>query len=186
MCIRDRQHPEQTLPLLSRVYPYLLSKQWETRVTAARAVGGIVSHAPLWDPNADDEESKNPQTQQPLGPESAKVKIEEEMKVKLEELSHTDEWNELQDDTHYFTLNSWKISELLKSGKSLLAASANDYESKALNINNNGSADIEQDDANNVKHLKKEDSFADLKKENSTDSLADEDTVCLLYTSRCV
>lgn len=172
-----KQHPEQTLPLLSRVYPYLLSKQWETRVTAARAVGGIVSHAPLWDPNADDEESKNPQTQQPLGPESAKVKIEEEMKVKLEELSHTDEWNELQDDTHYFTLNSWKISELLKSGKSLLAASANDYESKALNINNNGSADIEQDDANNVKHLKKEDSFADLKKENSTDSLADEDTV---------
>lgn len=86
------------------------------------------------------------------------------MKVKLEELSHTDEWNELQDDTHYFTLNSWKISELLKSGKSLLAASANDYESKALNINNNGSADIEQDDANNVKHLKKEDSFADLKR----------------------
>ena len=38
-----KQHPEDILSLLSRVYPFLLVKKWETRVTAARAVGAIVS-----------------------------------------------------------------------------------------------------------------------------------------------
>lgn len=110
------QHPEQILPLLSRVYPYLLSKQWETRVTAARAVGGIVSHANIWDPNDEDDqrgednETNDNEDNSSLDrhgsenmEESAKVKIEHDMKIKLEEATKTEEWDELQDETHYLS-----------------------------------------------------------------------------------
>lgn len=218
-----KQHPEQTLPLLSRVYPYLLSKNWETRVTAARAVGGIVSHAPLWDPNGEDDdlsvknEEKNSNSNINsnddsncnninsnindndddnnnddditnshnvdvkkeenglLEVDSAKVKIEQEMKVKWEELSHTEEWLNLQDDTHYLTLDNWNLSQLLKSGKTLLASSANEFDSNGLNTNI-GSTDDDNGQIPNTKQLKRGNSSSDLKKEQSVDSVTDEAT----------
>ena len=34
--------------------PFLRSRSWDTRVAAAKAIGGIVDNAPLFDPNADD------------------------------------------------------------------------------------------------------------------------------------
>ena len=48
-----KAHPDDTINLLGRVYPYLKSKKWETRISAARAFGGIVNNAPLWDPNSE-------------------------------------------------------------------------------------------------------------------------------------
>ncbi len=61
--------------LLSRVYPYLKSKKWETRIAAARAVGGIVSHAELWDPNKYDE---NPKIEEIIEDDLHKINIKEE------------------------------------------------------------------------------------------------------------
>lgn len=49
-----KQHPEDLLSLLSRVVPLLHSRTWETRVAAAKAIGGIVENAELYDPNKDD------------------------------------------------------------------------------------------------------------------------------------
>ncbi|GAO13149.1 uncharacterized protein UV8b_03548 [Ustilaginoidea virens] len=50
----QKQHPDELFNLLSRVVPYLRHKDWETRSTAAKAIGKIVENAPLYDPNADD------------------------------------------------------------------------------------------------------------------------------------
>ncbi|SCU84872.1 LADA_0D04346g1_1 [Lachancea dasiensis] len=136
-----KQHPEDTLSLLSRVYPFLMSKKWETRTTTARAVGGIVSNSPAWDPNADDVEdedhghsggeaalkveSSGPVRAEEL--ESAKVKLEHELRLKLEEVDDTKEWKTLQDDSNLFSLAEWSLHGVLKSGRVLLAASIDDY-----------------------------------------------------------
>lgn len=147
-----KQHPEDTLSLLSRVYPFLLTKRWETRITAARAVGGIVSHSYAWDPNGDDDSGSDVSpAAAPAGSasdfatqvkqeelaadvasvtgvgENAKVKLEQEMRLKLEQLDESDEWKSLQDDSNLYSLSQWKLNEVLKSGKVLLASSVNDY-----------------------------------------------------------
>ncbi|EDO18623.1 hypothetical protein Kpol_1048p54 [Vanderwaltozyma polyspora DSM 70294] len=128
-----KQHPEDILLLLSRVYPYLLSKKWETRVTAARAVGGIVANAEIWNPNKDDEDNntidinvKNETDiiQTDEFQENAKIKIEKDMQLKLEEI---DEDELLDGDKPYYSLSNWNLYELFKTGKTLLASSINDF-----------------------------------------------------------
>ncbi|KAF2125919.1 hypothetical protein P153DRAFT_400046 [Dothidotthia symphoricarpi CBS 119687] len=54
----QKQQPDGLINLLGRVIPYLRSKSWETRVAAAKAIGGIVANAEKFDPNADDEPVK--------------------------------------------------------------------------------------------------------------------------------
>ncbi|KAF2738756.1 hypothetical protein EJ04DRAFT_509327 [Polyplosphaeria fusca] len=55
----QKQHPDELFNLLTRVIPYLRSKSWDTRVAAARAVGGIVGNAEKFDPNAEDDPVKS-------------------------------------------------------------------------------------------------------------------------------
>ncbi len=50
----QKQHPDELFNLLGRVLPYLRSHSWDTRTAAAKAIGGIVSNADKFDPNADD------------------------------------------------------------------------------------------------------------------------------------
>lgn len=50
----QKAHPHELFNLLGRVVPYLKSKQWETRLAAAKAIGGIAEHVAQFDPNADD------------------------------------------------------------------------------------------------------------------------------------
>jgi TATA-binding protein-associated factor len=54
----QKQHPDELFNLLGRVLPYLRSPSWDTRTAAAKAIGGIVSNAEKFDPNADEDESK--------------------------------------------------------------------------------------------------------------------------------
>lgn len=78
-------HPEETINLLGRVYPYLKSTKWETRVTAARAFGGIVNHSELWDPNSTNTIKKEHEFEEK---EETVVKIEEldeASRIKLEQ-----------------------------------------------------------------------------------------------------
>ncbi|WYZ40605.1 hypothetical protein EsH8_IV_000946 [Colletotrichum jinshuiense] len=51
----QKQHPDELFNLLSRVVPYLRHKDWETRSTAAKAIGKIIENAPLYDPNEDED-----------------------------------------------------------------------------------------------------------------------------------
>jgi TATA-binding protein-associated factor len=50
----QRQHPHELYNLLARVAPYLRNREWECRVAAGKAIGGIAENVPLWDPNAGD------------------------------------------------------------------------------------------------------------------------------------
>ncbi|AET40904.1 DNA-binding ATPase Ecym_7048 [Eremothecium cymbalariae DBVPG len=117
-----KQHPEEILSLLSRVYPYLMSRKWETRVTAARAVGGIVSQAKIWDPNQNDGDRD--------GVASAKIKLENEMTMKLEALDSNNDWKRMQDNSNLYRLAHWQLREIFKSGKTLLAANCDEYQSE--------------------------------------------------------
>ena len=148
-----KQHPEDILSLLSRVYPFLLVKKWETRVTAARAVGAIVSNAELWNPNDDDSDNREPNVKAeegittPINMEqagltnprikreeeepSAKIKIEDELKFKLEKMKEEGEMDLLNDDRPVYSLSQWHLGELFKSGKVLLSSGINDFSESA-------------------------------------------------------
>ena len=41
----QKAHPEELFHLLTRVVPYLRHKTWDTRIAAAKALGGIVDNA---------------------------------------------------------------------------------------------------------------------------------------------
>lgn len=166
-----KEHPEDILSLLSRVYPFLLVKKWETRVTAARAVGGIVCHAPVWDPNGEDDgdsdhEGKVKKEYEDEDEETnAKVKLEHEMKVKLEEAERDEAFLLQQDDSRpVFSLSDWNLHELLKSKKVLLASDMRDYSDDSnirkqprMNTSGNGSVYEDTREINNGNGLKKED-----------------------------
>lgn len=129
-------HPEEIISLLGRVYPYLKSPKWETRIAAARAFGGIVDHAELWDPNdpkiikkeeEGEELVKKELNQTSLIKEEVKIKQELEdefIKIKQEQ----DEELRKLDDTisNLITFESFDLAQLLKSGKRLLAAKSED------------------------------------------------------------
>ncbi|KAI1001863.1 TATA-binding protein-associated factor [Podosphaera aphanis] len=50
----QKAHPEDLFNLLTRVVPYLRHKIWDTRIAAAKALGGIVENAEKFDPNAEE------------------------------------------------------------------------------------------------------------------------------------
>lgn len=130
-------HPEEIISLLGRVYPYLKSLKWETRISAARAFGGIVNHAELWDPNdpavkQEDQiefDSQLIQDQIPQPSNSIKQEDdEEELKFKIKIKQEQDEELKKLDDTisNLISFESFDLPQLLKSGKRLLAAKSED------------------------------------------------------------
>ena len=81
--------------------PYLRHKDWDTRATAAKALGKIIENAPLYDPNEDEDQS--PTKQEPLH-ENSHVKKEEVNEPALP----------LED---YFTPATLDVSTILKYGR---------------------------------------------------------------------
>ncbi|EXJ92454.1 hypothetical protein A1O3_01005 [Capronia epimyces CBS 606.96] len=104
----QKQNPDNLFALLGRVLPYLQSKSWDTRTAAAKAIGGIVSNVPKFDPNADDPEPKY---------ESLKT---EHPPVKVEEKAH-----EADDLLQLATLD---VKMILRHGKKLLGSAGKEYE----------------------------------------------------------
>lgn len=115
-------HPEDIISLLGRVYPFLKADKWETRIAAAKAFGGIVAHAPQWDPNSDEAIEKEKQLQNiesaNAGDGEPAVKLEQDEELrKLDESLLT-----------LVTFESWNLHELLKSGKKLLASGGAEFD----------------------------------------------------------
>ncbi|KAI1082259.1 hypothetical protein F5B20DRAFT_29430 [Whalleya microplaca] len=108
----QKQHPEELFNLLSRVVPYLRHKDWDTRATAAKALGKIIENAPLYDPN-DDEDPAAVKKQEPLGDISV---------VKKEEADESP----LSSD-EYFRPEALDVSTILKYGRELLRTGNVDY-----------------------------------------------------------
>lgn len=105
----QKQHPDELFNLLTKVIPFLRSKAWDTRVAATKAVGGIVDHAPTYDPNEDEADVKPESNGH--GSNGADVKVED--------LSISDD--QLQ-------LESLDVASILKKGRPLLGSAGKEYD----------------------------------------------------------
>ncbi|POS85715.1 P-loop containing nucleoside triphosphate hydrolase [Erysiphe pulchra] len=99
----QKAHPEELFNLLTRVVPYLRYKTWDTRIAAAKALGGIVDNAEKFDPNADND-GKNGTHK--------KIKVELDMKKGL--------GVEIPINNDQLNLETLDIVSVLKYGKELL------------------------------------------------------------------
>lgn len=99
----QKAHPEELFNLLTRVVPYLRYKTWDTRIAAAKALGGIVDNAEKFDPNIDDHEESRI---------CDKIKTEPDIKKEL--------LVEIPPDNGQLNLETLDIVSILKYGKVLL------------------------------------------------------------------
>ncbi|KAI1330419.1 hypothetical protein F5Y16DRAFT_396387 [Xylariaceae sp. FL0255] len=111
----QKQQPEELFNLLSRVVPYLRHKDWDTRSTAAKALGKIIENAAFYDPNEDEGSADNQKEEPKAKEENGFVKKEEEGEPSLP----SDE---------YYNPETLHIASILKYGRELLRIGANvDY-----------------------------------------------------------
>jgi TATA-binding protein-associated factor len=120
----QKQHPDEVFNLLTRVIPFLRSKKWETRVAAAKAVGGIVSNAEKYDPNAEDE-AVNPEVK---GEANGHAKSEETNSSTLKAEENGNGSLLLNDDQ--LDLASLDLDMILEYGKKLLGSAGIEYNFK--------------------------------------------------------
>lgn len=122
----QKQHPEDLFNLLTRVIPYLRSKSWETRVAAAKAVGGIVANAQKFDPNEEDEPVKSESKSESNGhvkPEETNGPLKEENNGAVkEENGH--------DNSDLLELSTLDLGSILKYGRQLLGSAGKEYDYK--------------------------------------------------------
>ncbi|KAI9166802.1 TBP associated factor [Paramyrothecium foliicola] len=109
----QKQHPDELFNLLSRVVPYLRHKEWETRSTAAKAIGKIVDHAPLYDPNSEEAPSE-PKKEEDVA-ENGLIKKEEEKEQGI------------IDDDGLLKLGSLNVEDVLQYGRVLLRGGGIEY-----------------------------------------------------------
>ncbi|RAR03157.1 snf2 family dna-dependent atpase domain-containing protein [Stemphylium lycopersici] len=113
----QKQHPDELFNLLTRVIPYLRSKSWETRVAAAKAIGGIAANADRFDPNAHDQDESG----SPDG-----IKSESNGHVKKEENGES----ALPPLSHGLDLATLDLPSILKFGKVLASSGAKEHDYK--------------------------------------------------------
>ncbi|OWP06042.1 hypothetical protein B2J93_1799 [Marssonina coronariae] len=106
----QKAHPEELFNLLTRVVPYLRHKTWDTRIAAAKALGGIVDNSERYDPNAGD------------GFVKGGAKKEQDIIKKEEPL------DELPLAEGQLSLDSLDIASILKYGKELLRGGGKDID----------------------------------------------------------
>lgn len=114
----QKQHPDELFNLLSRVVPYLRHKDWETRSTAAKAIGKIVDNAPLYDPNEEDASSEPKKEENAT--ENGHVKKEEGDK----DINLADE--------DFLRFESLDVNSILTYGRELLRGGGIEYNLAAL------------------------------------------------------
>jgi TATA-binding protein-associated factor len=106
----QKQHPHELYNLLARVAPYLRNREWECRVAAGRAIGGIAENVPLWDPNSDD----NMQDVKPepvLGP----IKEEDETNLPTKPIL-------VDDGECRLCFNTFDPNQVMRNGEKLLGS----------------------------------------------------------------
>lgn len=108
----QKAHPEELFNLLTRVVPYLRHKTWDTRIAAAKALGGIVDNAEKYDPNADDGSVKGEPKKEENGDSIKKEEPVEEVPLADGQLS----------------LNDLDIVSILKYGRELLRGSGKEVD----------------------------------------------------------
>jgi TATA-binding protein-associated factor len=121
-----KQHPHDILNLISRVYPFLFHKKWETRISAAKAFGGIISHIPQWDPNSNDTDLMNNQISDisNLIDNYTDIKKEEDLDFdeKLNKMLNTDEYESM-----LVSFKDWNLNDILSSDCVLLSTTDDSF-----------------------------------------------------------
>ncbi|KAI9812170.1 MAG: TATA-binding protein-associated factor mot1 [Pycnora praestabilis] len=110
----QKQHPDELFNLLTRVIPYLKSKSWDTRIAAAKAIGGIVDNAEKFDPNVGDAQNKS----------DGNGKIDGFSAIKKER----DDVDDTSVSEDQLRLDHLDIGTILKYGKKLLGSAGKEYD----------------------------------------------------------
>uniref|UniRef100_A0A060TAG3 TATA-binding protein-associated factor mot1 n=1 Tax=Blastobotrys adeninivorans TaxID=409370 RepID=A0A060TAG3_BLAAD len=131
----QKNHPEDLLNLLSRVFPYLRSPKWDTRIATSRAIGGIVTNASKWDPNDNNTDVKTEPTVDPTGVSDAtKADGEDVNRVKPEpedpedQIKSEEEAKSKPDEEALLSFDTLDLSLVLKKGNKLLGSAGKEYD----------------------------------------------------------
>ncbi|CAK7264178.1 TATA-binding protein-associated factor mot1 [Sporothrix epigloea] len=115
----QKQHPEELFNLIGRVVPYLRHRDWETRSTAAKALGKIIEHSDAFDPNAGEDAANGSKLEKD---EQVRIDAANEDKtlhgVKKEE--PTTFSFERDDLYELYDLETLEVNAVLKYGRELL------------------------------------------------------------------
>jgi TATA-binding protein-associated factor len=126
----QKQQPEELFNILGRVVPLVRSKDWETRMTAAKAIGSILENAAAFDPNSDEPEVDND------GDVKAEVKDESEgtngVHIKNEDGPELAIKTEDLGSDECLTYDGLDLAEVLKFGRQLLRTGIVDLSVSAL------------------------------------------------------
>ncbi len=111
----QKAHPEELFNLLTRVVPYLRHKTWDTRIAAAKALGGIVENAEKYDPNS------------PIKDEPKKE--EDDFGIKKEEPV-----DEIPLAEGQLSLETLDVVSIIEHGKELLRGGGREYDYALANL----------------------------------------------------
>ncbi|KAJ1766321.1 TATA-binding protein-associated factor mot1, partial [Coemansia sp. RSA 1843] len=103
----QKQHPEELFRLLARVYEYVGSKSWDTRVAASQAVEAIIKEVSDWDPNGDEQDAAG-------NGNIVVVKKEEDISM--------------DDDSDMLTFAQFNVDSVIKHGRLLLGSAGREYD----------------------------------------------------------
>lgn len=100
--------------MLGRVFPYLKSKKWDTRISAARAIGGIVANTPKWAPNAIEEIHDEPEIKPDPGVKLESDDVKSEPKTEAE--------------NHLLSFDNFDLKNVIRHGGKLLGSAGKEYD----------------------------------------------------------
>lgn len=113
----QKQHPHELYNLLARVTPYLRNREWECRIAAGKAIGGIASNVLRWEPNSD--ESVQVQHDDETLPD---IKEEDELDIQT---SNSVPINCEGSSSNQLRFDAFDPIQVLRNGRKLLGSSGN-------------------------------------------------------------
>lgn len=132
LALVQKAHPHEFYNLLGRIVPYLKYDQWDTRIAAAKAIGGIIENTPQFDPNAlvddkahlqDDEVHNGAHASETSKNDSAAM---DETKPGLPTDSSTAQ--QLTEEDEKLCFETFDIMNVVKNGERLLGSAGKEYE----------------------------------------------------------
>ncbi|XBW36484.1 hypothetical protein QEN19_002061 [Hanseniaspora menglaensis] len=131
-----KQHPNDIISLISRVYPFLLNDKWETRIASARAIGNIVQHLPNWNPDLDDimmKEFDNEVKKEEDIDENAMLNSTETFLKKIEYFKNSALWEKILElENGLLSLKDYDVVKTMQNEPPLLAAALDSIKEKTL------------------------------------------------------
>ncbi|KAJ2592490.1 TATA-binding protein-associated factor mot1, partial [Coemansia sp. RSA 1804] len=124
----QKQHPEELFRLLARVYEYVGSRSWDTRVAAAQAVEAIIKEVGDWDPNNEKEKDEDGSTAAD-GTDTDTAAATSGVVVKKEESDGGGVAADRYDnDAELLTFAQFNVDSVIRHGRLLLGSAGREYD----------------------------------------------------------